>query len=203
MAQAQLSFPPVIKDFSVDLQIQQQLKIAPSSYDCNVNVIKIKIKPELKASLKYRKQDPETRYDEDGTRYQCVAIPYRINNDKKIEIFMITSRKRGDYIFPGGGWELNETAPECAQRESWEEAGIKGKIRKEMISDQAYTSDKGNKSRLWGFLMEVTYVADVWPEPQRRRKWMSIEEAELALQDNRRRKFGRLWKKSVQYFTDC
>ena len=28
---------------------------------------------------KYRKQDPETRYDDDGTRYQCVSIPYRIN----------------------------------------------------------------------------------------------------------------------------
>eukprot|EP00483_Globobulimina_turgida_P005073 UN05083 len=116
---------------------------------------------------------------------------------------MITSRKRGDYIFPGGGWEQNETAPEAAQRESWEEAGIKGKITKQMISDQPYTSSKGNKSRIWGFLLHVTHVSDVWPEPQRRRKWMSIDEAELALSENRRTKFGMLWKKAVQYFTDC
>lgn len=30
---------------------------------------------------KYRKQDPNTRYDDDGTRYQCVSIPYRINKE--------------------------------------------------------------------------------------------------------------------------
>eukprot|EP00486_Rosalina_sp_Unknown_P014585 CAMPEP_0201581784 /NCGR_PEP_ID=MMETSP0190_2-20130828/75309_1 /ASSEMBLY_ACC=CAM_ASM_000263 /TAXON_ID=37353 /ORGANISM="Rosalina sp." /LENGTH=177 /DNA_ID=CAMNT_0048020451 /DNA_START=175 /DNA_END=705 /DNA_ORIENTATION=+ len=70
---------------------------------------------------KYRKQDPETRYDDDGTRYQCVSIPYRINKEtNKVEIFMITSRNRGDYIFPGGGWEKKESGPECAQREAWE-----------------------------------------------------------------------------------
>ena len=38
---------------------------------------------------------------------------------------MVTSRNRGDYIFPGGGWEKNESGPECAQREAWEEAGVK------------------------------------------------------------------------------
>lgn len=40
---------------------------------------------------------------------------------------MITSRNRGDYIFPGGGWEKKESGPECAQREAWEEAGVEYK----------------------------------------------------------------------------
>ncbi len=70
----------------------------------------------LKPNQKYRKRDPQTRYDDDGTRYQCVAIPFRITNNSKVQIFMITSRNRGDYIFPGGGWERNETGPQCAQR---------------------------------------------------------------------------------------
>eukprot|EP00483_Globobulimina_turgida_P000603 UN00603 len=162
----------------------------------------LKSKPKPIANQKYRKRDPQTRYDDDGTRYQCVAIPYRITNNNKVQIFMITSRNRGDYIFPGGGWERNETGPQCAQRESWEEAGIKGNITKQLISDQHYTSDKGNKSRLWGFLLQVTVVEDTWPESVRRRKWMSIDEAEIALQDNRRVKFGRLWNKGVEYFIE-
>eukprot|EP01084_Bolivina_argentea_P206415 352446_1 len=149
---------------------------------------------------KYRKHDPETRYDDDGTRYQCIAIPYRIINNK-VEIFMITSRGKGDYIFPGGGWELNETKQQCTQRELYEEAGVRGNAIKELISDVLYTSDKGNKSRLWGYLFHVNKVLDTWPEPQRRRKWMSIDEVDIALSEKRRVKFGKLWNKAVEYFT--
>jgi len=155
-----------------------------------------------KPNQKYRKQDPDTRYDDDGTRYQCVAVPYRIVNHSKVEVFMITSRNRGDYIFPGGGWEKHETGPQCAQREAWEEAGIRGDIIKEIVSDQHYTSDKGNKSRLWGYLLNVTQVLEEWPETERRRKWMTINEAEIALSDKRRVKFGALWKNAIEYFIE-
>lgn len=150
----------------------------------------------------HRKQDPQTRYDEDGTRYQCVSIPYRIVNNSKVEILMITSRNRGDYIFPGGGWEKHESGSECAEREAFEEAGVRGNISGEMVSDQRYTSDKGNKSRLWGYLLEVTEVLDHWPEPERRRKWMTIDEAEIALPEKRRIKFGQIWKNAVKHFTE-
>jgi len=155
-----------------------------------------------KPNQKYRKQDPETRYDDDGTRYQCVSIPYRIVDNSKVEVFMITSRNRGDYIYPGGGWEKRESGPECAQREAWEEAGIRGNVTCELVSDQHYTSEKGNKSRLWGYLLEVTVVSDKWPETERRRKWMTINEAEIALSERRRIKFGALWKKAIQYFIE-
>merc|ERR1719471_1349884 len=90
----------------------------------------------------HRKKDPQTRYDEDGTRYQCVSIPYRIVNNSKVEILMITSRNRGDYIFPGGGWERDESGPECARREAFEEAGVRGTLSGQLVSDQRYTSDK-------------------------------------------------------------
>lgn len=150
----------------------------------------------------YRKQDPQTRYDDDGTRYQCVAIPYRIVNKCKVEIYMITSRTRGDYIFPGGGWEKNESRQECVQREAFEEAGIRGIVGKELVSDQKYISDKGNKSRLWGYLLEVTDVLDEWPEPERRRKWMTINEADIALVERRKPKFGALWKHAIEYFVE-
>jgi len=151
---------------------------------------------------KYRKEDPETRYDEDGTRYQCVSVPFRVINNEKVEIFMITSRNRGDYIFPGGGWEKHENGAGAAQREAFEEAGVRGKIIKEMVSDQRYTSEKGNKSRLWGYLLEINQVLEEWPETERRRKWMTIDEVEIALSPRRRAKFGALWRKSVQYFIE-
>lgn len=49
---------------------------------------------------------------------------------------------------------------------------VRGNITTELVTDQHYTSDKGNKSRLWGYLLEVTKVEDIWPEPERRRKWV-------------------------------
>ena len=123
----------------------------------------------------HRKQDPETRYDDDGTRYQCVSIPYRVNRETNcVQILMITSRNKGDYIFPGGGWEKEENGEDCALREAFEEAGIRGKVTAEIVSDQRYTSDKGNRSRLWGFLLEVTDVLENWPESERRRKWVCL-----------------------------
>mmetsp|Transcript_4455 Transcript_4455/g.7449 ORF Transcript_4455/g.7449 Transcript_4455/m.7449 type:complete len:296 (-) Transcript_4455:159-1046(-) len=151
---------------------------------------------------KYRKQDPETKYDDDGTRYQCCSIPYRITADNKVEIFMITSRNKGDYIFPGGGWEKNESAADAALREAYEEAGVRGVIVQEIVSDQKYVSDKGNRSRLWGFLLKVHKIETEWPEPERRRKWMSIDEAEIALPQKRRAKFGDMWTNGINYFIE-
>lgn len=166
---------------------------------------KISIQKNIDATNQlYRKGDPETRYDEDGTRYQCISIPYRIVNNSQVEIFMITSRKRGDYMFPGGGWEKHETREQCVEREAFEEAGIRGIAHNELVSDQLYISDKGNKSRLWGYLIEVKQVLDEWPESDqgRRRKWMTINEAEIALEERRRAKFGPLWEKAVKHFIE-
>jgi len=115
---------------------------------------------------------------------------------------MITSRNRGDYIFPGGGWEKHESGPECAQREAFEEAGVRGTVSDELVSDQRYTSDKGNRSRLWGYLLEVDQVLDSWPETERHRKWMTLDEAEIALPEKRRVKFGNIWKNAIKYFTE-
>eukprot|EP00484_Ammonia_sp_Unknown_P011206 CAMPEP_0197076436 /NCGR_PEP_ID=MMETSP1384-20130603/212111_1 /TAXON_ID=29189 /ORGANISM="Ammonia sp." /LENGTH=333 /DNA_ID=CAMNT_0042515293 /DNA_START=49 /DNA_END=1051 /DNA_ORIENTATION=- len=150
----------------------------------------------------YRKDDYETRYDTDGTRYQCVSVPFRLTQENKVEILMITSRGKGDYIFPGGGWEIAESAAEAARREAFEEAGIRGSVVKQIVADQHYTSDKGNKSRLWGFLLAVDKLEDEWPESERRRKWMSIDEAERALSKKRRIKFGALWSNAIDHFIE-
>ena len=54
---------------------------------------------------KYRKQDPQTRYDDDGTRYQCVSVPYRINPETnkvclsyRVSVQSISSRSDFVYI---------------------------------------------------------------------------------------------------------
>lgn len=150
----------------------------------------------------YRKDDYDTRYDTDGTRYQCVSVPFRLTQENKVEILMITSRGKGDYIFPGGGWETAESAADAARREAFEEAGIRGSVAKQIVTDQHYTSDKGNKSRLWGFLLAVDKLEDEWPESERRRKWMSIDEAERALSKKRRIKFGALWSNAIDHFIE-
>ena len=32
------------------------------------------------------------------------------------------------WVIPKGGWEIDESAQEAAVRETWEEAGVKGKF---------------------------------------------------------------------------
>lgn len=43
----------------------------------------------------------------------------------QVELLMITSRRLGDLVFCGGGWEKTETGSEAALREAKEEAGVK------------------------------------------------------------------------------
>eukprot|EP01083_Nonionella_stella_P083550 231065_1 len=171
-------------------------------YNKTIQTKRISSLSSIQPNQRFRKDDPDTRYDDDGTRYQCVSVPYRIVNNSKVEIFMITSRKLGDYIFPGGGWEWKESGPQCACREALEEAGVEGTITAQLVSDQHYTSDKGNKSRLWGFLLEVRHVRDTWPEQERHRQWMSIDDVDKSLSAKRRIKFGKLWSKTMKYFME-
>jgi len=46
----------------------------------------------------------------------------------RLQVLMISTPKRGDLIFPKGGWEDDESIDEAACREAFEEAGVKGVI---------------------------------------------------------------------------
>ena len=57
----------------------------------------------------------------------------------KYYVLLIQSTRRGGWVLPKGGWELDEaTAQDAAKREAWEEAGIVCKISYDlgMISEK-------------------------------------------------------------------
>lgn len=107
---------------------------------------------------------------------QSAVIPFRfsINN---LEVLLITSLKRKQWIIPKGIIENELSAQESASKEAYEEAGLSGKIVGDVIGE--YTYEKwGGKCRVRVFAFKVDRVHDTWPEVEsRERKWFTIDKA--------------------------
>ncbi|UBF27655.1 NUDIX hydrolase [Kovacikia minuta CCNUW1] len=107
---------------------------------------------------------------------QSGVIPYRIKNGK-VEVLLITSSSGKHWVIPKGWITPWLTPAASAEKEAWEEAGIKGKVSKLAIG--SYEVQK------WGFPCQVgvfpmtveTELAN-YPEAKRRkRQWMSLTRA--------------------------
>lgn len=107
---------------------------------------------------------------------QSSVIPYQIR-EGKVEILLITSSSRQNWIVPKGWITPFMSSAESAAKEAREEAGILGYVIAPAIG--TYTDRK------WGltysvevFLMRVEVVLDDWAEASiRQRKWYSISQA--------------------------
>ncbi len=71
------------------------------------------------------------------TYKQAAAIPYRIYNDK-LQILLITSRNGKRWIIPKGIIENGDSAQYSAERETEEEAGVRGKIHGSVVGEYEY-----------------------------------------------------------------
>jgi phosphohistidine phosphatase len=106
---------------------------------------------------------------------QASAIPYR-KQDGALEFLLITSQK-GHWIFPKGIIDPGETPEETALKESFEEAGIGGKIAGPPVGFYTYRK-WGSECAVSVYLLEVDREDEVWPESgKRRRGWFRFEEA--------------------------
>lgn len=68
------------------------------------------------------------------SRPQYAAICYRRTGESScpIEILLITSRGTGRWVIPKG-WPMGKKKPhEVASQEAWEEAGVRGRVRKRL-----------------------------------------------------------------------
>ncbi|KAG1444392.1 hypothetical protein G6F56_010317 [Rhizopus delemar] len=95
-------------------------------------------------------------------------------------VLLISSRKKKNtWVLPKGGWEKDETQQHAAQRETWEEAGIKGKIIKPLGVFEEYTKKKHRlKAHHWIFEMHIDEVVKKYPERKKRnRRWFTLDEA--------------------------
>lgn len=107
---------------------------------------------------------------------QSGILPFRKIGDK-IEILLITNKKRDKWGIPKGIIENNVSASESARKEAYEEAGIRGEILKPSAGKYSIKKWDG-KCHIKVFAMRVTEELEEWPEDiLRERKWSSIEEA--------------------------
>jgi 8-oxo-dGTP pyrophosphatase MutT (NUDIX family) len=112
---------------------------------------------------------------------QAGAIPYQIKNGK-VRYLIITSSS-GRWIFPKGMIDPGDSAKETAYNESYEEAGIIGKVGAKIGS---YSYQKWNRSfEVSMYLLLFQRPADVWLEKSHReRRWLAYDEAHGLLSKN-------------------
>lgn len=101
------------------------------------------------------------------------------------QILLITShRDKTLWIFPGGGVEPNESTIDAAHRELYEEAGVKGRILRELGT---FENDE-RKHRTTVFVVYVEEEYDDWDDKRlidRQRHWYKLKDAFSLLRLNK------------------
>lgn len=123
--------------------------------------------------------------DANNIRQVAGCIPLDLGNRR---VLLISSRKnKNAWVLPKGGWEQDETQKHAAQRETWEEAGVKGTITKYLGVFEERTNKKRHlKAHHWIFEMQIEEVAKKFPEKKKReRRWFTFEESLVATQSHR------------------
>ncbi|KAK9838818.1 hypothetical protein WJX74_003919 [Apatococcus lobatus] len=152
----------------------------------------------------------QQRYGIDGERLVAGCIPVRLSISSSgpeiVSILLITSRGGKGYVFPKGGWELDESCLEAAARETVEEAGVRGKLedapvgRWEFYSGKAERVHSAHKGRCIAhmFAMHVEEELSSWPEsPARKRIWCSVPDAIQKCRHDWMKDAIRAWVKSI------
>ncbi|WP_413172938.1 NUDIX hydrolase [Anabaena azotica] len=128
---------------------------------------------------------------------QSGVIPYRVR-DGKIEVLLITTRKRQSWVIPKGGVCKGMTPPDSAAKEAWEEAGVVGQVNTEKIGAYQYRK-RGNIYRVNLFLLPVEQVLEDWPEAtQRERIWLDISHAAMIVKGNSLRRILHISQNQVK-----
>jgi 8-oxo-dGTP pyrophosphatase MutT (NUDIX family) len=90
------------------------------------------------------------------------------------KICLVTSSNGKRWVIPKGLIDPGQTAGETALQEAWEEAGLVGVLQQEPVGSYLYEK-YANIYHVTVFLMEVTDVAQTWPEHNlRERAWVSL-----------------------------
>jgi 8-oxo-dGTP pyrophosphatase MutT (NUDIX family) len=109
---------------------------------------------------------------------QAAAIPL-----KDGLLCVVTSRSGKRWVVPKGCLEPGKTTGEIALQEAWEEAGLVGVLEPEPVGSYVYTK-MGFMHHVTVFVMQVTEVAEDWPERHLRdRAWLTRTQALLQIEE--------------------
>lgn len=109
---------------------------------------------------------------------QSGVVPLRRETmDGEWRICLITSRKGTRWVIPKGVVDPGQTHIESAEREAWEEAGLRGRILEPPLGRYRYEKWKGTCT-VTVYAMLVDEAPDDWPEAETRtREWLTLDEA--------------------------
>ncbi len=120
-------------------------------------------------------------------RLQYAALPFRFGATGEVEIMLITSRETRRWVIPKG-WPIKGLEPhETAEREAFEEAGLRGCAAKRPVGRYRYEKRLQQSTVLCEvavYPFAVTTQRKRWPEQhQREGRWFSAEEAANAVRE--------------------
>ncbi|EFJ51856.1 hypothetical protein VOLCADRAFT_56657 [Volvox carteri f. nagariensis] len=147
------------------------------------------------------------RYGEAGERLVAGCIPVRFSgctqSAQHVEVCMITTASGNGLVFPKGGWEDDESVESAAQRETVEEAGVRGVLEEPLLGVFPFSGGKhvydaqGNpvgKCKAFIYVMHVAEELPSWPESNdRQRIWCTIAEATRQCKHQWMREALRAW----------
>ena len=125
---------------------------------------------------------------------QVAAVCYR--RGSAVEFLLVNTNGGGKWTFPKGAPEPSMSHSQAAEREAWEEAGVRGHIEPRHF--HLYLHSKGvfwkppgvREYVVKAFLMEVDEMLPSH-EPERNPTWFSAEEARKVLTKGREVKYAR------------
>ncbi|KEA02987.1 MULTISPECIES: NUDIX hydrolase [Rhizobium/Agrobacterium group] len=121
-------------------------------------------------------------------QYAALCFRPRDLGDSEIEILLITSRDSGRWVIPKG-WSMPKKKPhQVARQEAWEEAGVRGQVRKKPFGYYTYAKKIGRgelvPSVVQVHLMNVSALEEDFPEKgQRQLRWFSPTDAVRAVDE--------------------
>ena len=126
---------------------------------------------------------------------QVAAVCYR-RRGPSVEFLLVNTNGGGKWTFPKGDPETSLSHGQAAEREAWEEAGVRGSIESRHFC--LYIHSKGvfwkppgvREYVIKAFLLEVE-AAEEPQEPTRNPTWFSPEETKKILAKGREVKYAR------------
>lgn len=112
---------------------------------------------------------------------QSGVLAYRLLSDHELEVLLVKKPSSLNWGIPKGKWEQHLTLRENAAKEAFEEAGVHGNIGQQALGSYRAVkraSDRDTLIEVWVYLLEVTAIAEIWPEQATRLvQWLPPEEA--------------------------